>query len=119
MISNTNDYISNLDGLFYSLYIIFLAMDVLDWTNSSLVERYYYYLGLIINLEAYLLRLNRSHTEREIALISEIQLKKSYLSMLDNIDSCSNTKPDTVKKTNTSDIESSGKKIDYSEWYVV
>ncbi|XP_025406134.1 uncharacterized protein LOC112680298 isoform X2 [Sipha flava] len=86
-----------------------VAVDELDWSNTPLVERYYYYLGCIINYEAHMIRLDRSYTELEISIISEIQSKKSYLSMLDEIDTYSNTK---------SDIDRSDQEIIiYNEWY--
>lgn len=56
-------------------------------------------------------RLDRSYTELEISIISEIQSKKSYLSMLDEIDTYSNTK---------SDIDRTDQEIIiYNEWYII
>jgi hypothetical protein len=58
-----------------------------------------------------MIRLDRSYTELEISIISEIQSKKSYLSMLDEIDTYSNTK---------SDIDRSDQEIIiYNEWYII
>ncbi|XP_029341210.1 scm-like with four MBT domains protein 1 [Acyrthosiphon pisum] len=72
---------------------------VLDWSNKPLVSRYKHYLGSILNLEVHLFQFNKSPTELETSLITEIISKKNILRRMDKMEIFSNTKSEKLYET--------------------
>jgi len=70
-------------------------------------------MGMLIHLEAHIYRLNRSYTELETSLVTEIIAKKNNLKMMDNMNIFSNT------KSHSDSIDDDDEFIVFDDWYIV
>lgn len=71
-------------------------------------------MGMLIHLEAHVYRLNRSYTELETSIVTEIIAKKNNLKMMDNMNVFSITKCYSESIDNDDD-----EFIVFDDWYIV
>lgn len=69
-------------------------------------------MGCIVNYEAHIMRLKRSFTQLELAILSEIQSKKNHLRIMDEMNVFSNTNSEL-------DIIEENEFIFIQDWYII